>query len=286
MSEPRFKFAYSAFVYGEEPLAASLDRVARYGYDGIELMGYPERFGEAAAIAAAAAAAGVEVCAVCATAPADRDPLSPDPAVRAAALDHFRASAEFAAAAGASRLVLAPAANGKTRRGAPREQEWEWAVAALRALGEHAAGLGVELVLECWNRYETYFVNRLEQALELWRETGLENGGVMADTFHMNIEEASLADAILAAGPLLRHVHLADSNRAAPGMGHIDFGPVLDALLATDYDGYVCFELLPPAADVFGAMGAGENADFLDPFTRSSIEHVKGLLAESAGVTA
>ena len=59
--------------------------------------------------------------------------------------------------------------------------------------GDHAASLGVDLPLECWNRYGTYMLNRLEEGARMWRETGLTNGGVMADTFHMNIEERSIS---------------------------------------------------------------------------------------------
>jgi sugar phosphate isomerase/epimerase len=84
---------------------------------------------------------------------------------------------------------------------------------------EYASLLGVNLTLECWNRYGTYLLNRLEQAVRLWHETELSNGGVMADTYHMNIEERSLLEAIREAGEQLNHVHLSDSNRAAPGPG-------------------------------------------------------------------
>lgn len=286
MSDVRFRYAYSAFVYHDEPVERSLERVARCGYDGLELMAWPERFGQAPAIARHARAAGVAIGSVCASAPPDRDLTHPDASVRAAAVAHLRASADFAAAVGAGTMVVSPSAAGKTTRLAPPADERAWAIEGLRAVGEHAAGLGVELVLECWNRYETYFLNRLEQAAELWRATGLTNGGVMADTFHMNIEEASIADALLAVAPLLRHVHLADSNRAAPGTGHIDFAPILQALTAIGYDGWLCFELLPPVADVFAAMDAGEHTDFLDRYTRSAVEHVRALAAEPMGVPA
>ena len=88
----------------------------------------------------------------------------------------------------------------------------------LRAAGEYAAERGVSVALECWTRFETYFLNRLEQAVELWEAVGLTNGGAMGDTFHMNIEEASLGDAIRGAGRHLAHMHLADSNRLAAGL--------------------------------------------------------------------
>ena len=136
----------------------------------------------------------------------------------------------------------------------PTAEERRWAVNGIREGGEYAAHLGVNLSLECWNRYETYFLNRLDQAASLWREVGLDNGGIQGDTFHMNLEEESIEGAFRAHGHLLQHVHLADSNRAAPGSGHLDFRPILSALADVGYDKYLSFELLPPFADPFAAL--------------------------------
>jgi sugar phosphate isomerase/epimerase len=91
----------------------------------------------------------------------------------------------------------------------------------------------------------------------------------------MNIEEETIAGAIRKTGSLLNHVHLADSNRAAPGQGHIDFKPVLEALRDVDYRGYLSFELLPPSADPFGVMRAGGGEDFFDRFTEQAIVRLK-----------
>jgi sugar phosphate isomerase/epimerase len=168
----------------------------------------------------------------------------------------------------------------KTAPLADPEQEWQWAVEGIREAGEVADGLGVSLSLECWNRYETYFLNRLEQAVKLWEATGLSNGGVQGDTFHMNLEEESIADAYRAAGPYLQHVHLADSNRAAPGAGHIDFRPIMKALADTGYDGWYSFELLPPFADPFRAMRAGGHQEFFDAYTQQAIAHICSCLPQ------
>ena len=105
----------------------------------------------------------------------------------------------------------------------------------------------------------------------------------MGDTFHMNIEEDSVPGAIRATGSLLNHVHLADSNRAAPGAGHVDFVPILGALADIDYDGYLSFELLPPSADPFSVMEAGGHVDFLDRYTGQAIERLRAAEAELAG---
>jgi sugar phosphate isomerase/epimerase len=166
----------------------------------------------------------------------------------------------------------------KTGPLAPVADERRWAVEGIRAGGEYAASLGVDVALEPWNRYETYFLNRLEQAVALWQETGLANGGVMGDTFHMNIEEASMVGALRSAGKLLSHVHLADSNRAVAGRGHTDFRPILEALAEIGYDGYLSFEVMAPSGDPM-RVPAGSGPESFDADTKAAIEHMKAIEA-------
>jgi sugar phosphate isomerase/epimerase len=210
---------------------------------------------------------------------AERDLCNPDAAVRRNAVDYVRKVADLAAATGAATIIVAPSAVMKTSRLAPAADEREWAIESIREGGEYAASVGVDVALEPWNRYETYFLNRLEQAIELWRELDLANGGVMADTFHMNIEEASIPDALRSAKGLLRHVHLADSNRAVAGRGHTDFRPILQALLDIGYVGYLSFEVMAPSGDPMGIPeGAGPKS--YDADTKQAIEHLKALELE------
>ena len=105
----------------------------------------------------------------------------------------------------------------------------------------------------------------------MWRETGLANGGVMADTFHMNIEERSISGAILAHGNLLNHVHLSDSNRLAPGLGHIDFAEVLRALIEVDYEGSLAFELIPTLPNL---LEEGQDPPSLDDVAGQALHHM------------
>jgi sugar phosphate isomerase/epimerase len=177
-------------------------------------------------------------------------------------------------------IIVHPTACMKTHPLAPAEDERRWAVEGIRAAGEYAAPLGVNLSLECWNRYETYFMNRLEQAASLWQEVGLGNGGIQGDTFHMSLEEASIPDAFREYGSMLQHVHLADSNRAAPGAGHLDFVPIMQALVDVGYGGYLSFELLPASADPFAAMKAGGQEAFFDKYTEQAIRHMKDVEAQ------
>lgn len=124
----------------------------------------------------------------------------------------------------------------------PPEQDREILVEALTELGEHAAREGVVVWLEPLNRYEDHMVNRLEQAADLARATGCPAVQVVADLYHMNIEERDPAQAIRATGDLLTHVQIGDSNRLQPGAGHLDFAAVLRALADIGYDGYLAME--------------------------------------------
>lgn len=119
--------------------------------------------------------------------------------------------------------------------------ERELLLCQLRELAPVARDAGVHLFLEPLNRYEAYIVNRVEQGAEIARETG-EPVAVMADFFHMNIEEADIATAIRASANHIVYVHVADSNRLQPGQGHLDFRPGFAALKEIGYDGYLGIE--------------------------------------------
>jgi sugar phosphate isomerase/epimerase len=112
----------------------------------------------------------------------------------------------------------------------------------LTQLGEHAKAEGVSLYLEPLNRYEDHMVNRLDQAVDLVRAVDLPSVQVVADTYHMNIEEDDPAQALRAAAPYLGHVQVSDSNRFQPGAGHLDWAGVLGALADVGYQGYLAVE--------------------------------------------
>lgn len=173
--------------------------------------------------------------------------LDPDPAARTAAKDLMRERLELAARLDAVGVLTVPQFGS-----APRlpdlspykdaaELERELFVEQLGELAPAALEAGVPIFLEPLNRYEQHLVNRLEQGVEFAEKVG---GGVaiMADFFHMNIEEADIAASIRAAGQHIVHVHVADSNRLQPGKGHLDFRPGFAALKEAGYDGYLGVE--------------------------------------------
>lgn len=115
---------------------------------------------------------------------------------------------------------------------------------------EYACKYGVILTLEPINRYETNFINTVEEALELVEKLKAENFKILLDTFHMNIDEPNLGEAILKGEKYLSCIHFADSNRFAPGMGHIDFKEVYCSLKKINYLGCICAEVLPVPDDL------------------------------------
>jgi len=116
--------------------------------------------------------------------------------------------------------------------------------AALTSLADYAKEKKVVLLYEHLNRYETNLLNRIEEVVPFLAPF---NGRVkiLADLFHMGIEEANLADALRLGGSLIGHVHLADSNRRPAGLGHTDFSPIFKALREISYEGFVSAEALP-----------------------------------------
>jgi sugar phosphate isomerase/epimerase len=270
----RFRYSYSVPGSSAGELCRPVDRLAKLGYEAVGLGGEIP-LSEAEKVRGLVEDAGMSVASICPSFTADRDLSHPDAEVRENAVRYVRGLADLACAAGAPKVIVAPTAFRRDQPLASQEQEWGWAVESITACGEYAEHLGVDLTLECWNRYGTYLLNRLEQAVRLMRETGLENGGVMADTYHMNIEERSLPEAIRQTGDLLNHVHLSDSNRAAPGQGHIDFGAILRTLVEIGYSGYLTFEL-----DVQAALRSGAARAEDDPQGRlmeQAIEHTRRL---------
>ena len=110
-------------------------------------------------------------------------------------------------------------------------------------------GSAPDLVVEAINRYETPLLNTAAQTVAAVERIGAANVEVLLDVFHMNIEEVSIGGAIRATGDLLGHFHVVDSNRRAPGMGHVDFEPVVAALTDIGYEGWLSAEVLPLPTD-------------------------------------
>jgi len=108
-----------------------------------------------------------------------------------------------------------------------------------------ARASAITILLEPLNRYEYDYINTVEDGLRVIDEVGAPNLKLLADTFHMNIEEVNIAVSLRRAGSQLGHIHLVDTNRQAPGYGHLDLRGILRELWRMKYPGYLSLEVLP-----------------------------------------
>ncbi len=127
--------------------------------------------------------------------------------------------------------------------GRPRtDDEWKWAVDSMSKFAGEAQKRKIPLALEAINRFETYFINTTADACRLANEVNNPYFNIMWDTFHANIEEENIVNAMKDAGKQIAHVHVSENHRGIPGDGHIRFGEVFRALKELKYDGWLTIE--------------------------------------------
>lgn len=173
---------------------------------------------------------------------------------RKKAVDRVKGHIDFASRLGS--MVIIGGIRGET---AEKERKLEQAKEGKLAISEcadYAEKKGVILLLEPINRYETNLINTLDEGVELIEEIGNKNLKLLPDTFHMNIEEKSLEESLFRARSYIEYIHFADSNRLAPGWGHIDFDRIVATLKKIDYRGAVGIEILPEPDDYRAAKQA------------------------------
>jgi len=181
----------------------------------------------------------------CAAMGPDRDLIHTDKQIRDNGMAYIRYCIETAQTLGATNLV-GPiySAVGRTWQstGEERARDTDLLVSQLSELAAYAADHGITMGIEPLNRFETSFINLASQVIEVVDRVGSPNCQIMLDTFHMNIEEKSLGDAIRAAGSRLCHLHACENDRGAPGSGNVQWDDVAQAVKDINYDGPVVIE--------------------------------------------
>lgn len=219
----------------------------RLGFDGVELTVAVDADLDALQreVGQASAASGLPVAAICTS--GGHDPLQDDPDEESRRFALLAEVVAFADAIGARGVVSVP--HRPPGRFASPEERNRWVAElterAVASYGTWAATLpagSAAVFLEPLNRYESSFLNRVGQAVDIARRIGHPRVLALADLFHMNIEEADMAAPIAAAGSLLGHVHVADNNRLEPGAGCLDLVPSFGALAVVEYGGFVSIE--------------------------------------------
>lgn len=223
----------------------ALAKAASLGYDAVEIMPRDVNDPNPETLRATAERLGLGIAAIASGFIAVERGLTfthPDPRNRRQAVQAMRECMDAARRAGAP-LVSIGLIRGKSQPGATRADAMAYLTDCIHECGRHAGDPGLALAVEPGNRYETDFVHTVAEGLELLEVVGLPSVRLMVDTFHMNIEEPSLPGAIRQAAPWLAHVHFADSNRRAPGWGHLDFPAVAAALREVGYNRTIGLEM-------------------------------------------
>ena len=227
-----------------EPIEVTIRRLARYGYKSIELSGEPEVF-DTKELRKLLADNGIACWGAVSLMFEGRDLIHADEAVRATSIKYLNDCITMAKELDGYEMTIVPSQVGKVAAMDTPEQEWAWAVESLKEVYAHAQKEGIRMALEPLNRFETNFLNRADQAVLLAEEVG-PDCGVCIDTFHLNIEEANMIEAIKSSKERLVDFHVADNNRMACGMGALDWPLIISTLKEIGYDGAVTVEFVAP----------------------------------------
>jgi RpiB/LacA/LacB family sugar-phosphate isomerase len=240
-------------------LAEGLRRAAEVGFSVVELSLRSADSVDAEALAGMLSEHNLSLVAIATGQSCIHDSLclcDSSPQVREATVERLKSIIRLASRFNAAVIIggIRGRLSGTT---AEQNQGRAGAVEAIRECARFASAQQVRLLIEPINRYETNFINSSAQGLALLEEVGDPALKLLLDTFHMNIEEPDIDAALQTAADCLGYVHVADSNRYAPGQGHIDFLSVLRTLVRISYQGPVTAEILPVPDDVTAIQQAG-----------------------------
>lgn len=187
---------------------------------------------------------GVQACTICGP---EYSLISPDETIRRTGVTYLKHIVDCAAAAGAKILMGPLYAGFKTFTGkSATADEWNWSVTGMREVAEHAQMRDVTLAIEYLNRFETYLLTCVDDLIRYIDAVDHPNCRAAFDTFHANMEEKNIADAIRRVAPYLVHVQISENDRSTPGQGHIDLGSVLATLADVGYQGPMAIEAFGP----------------------------------------
>jgi sugar phosphate isomerase/epimerase len=227
-----------------EPLALTLRRIKKYGYESIEISGEPAQY-DVKETRALLKEYGIRCWGAVTLTLGERNLAARDEGQRARSVDYVKSVITMVGELEGEIVTLVPATVGKVVPDGTEEEEWTWVVEATKECFAHAREKGVRIAVEPLNRFETYFFNRAAQALALADAVSPECG-VCLDAFHLNIEEEDMYEAIRLAGKRLFDFHVADNNRFAAGLGQLDWPKIIGTLKEIGYDGAVTNEFVAP----------------------------------------
>lgn len=243
------KFSMCTAVYGMNDLHDTINRAAMHGFDAVEITAAKHLPVESTPqyrreVRNWIRNAGLECSGLHYIFDGSVKLATPDRALNSKCVDYLCKVVDIAADMEAKTVIVG--SGGTTRSfddGVDLAEGVRCMADVIHQVGEYAASKDVYLAMEAINRYETTFLNTMREATEFAQLVDHPHVRTMADTYHINIEESNPVEAVRTYGHALQNLHLADSNRHAPGTGHIDFKAIADALLETGFDKYCSFEV-------------------------------------------
>jgi D-psicose/D-tagatose/L-ribulose 3-epimerase len=219
-----------------------LPAIKEAGFDGIEFSVFDPKNLPAAAIRRELERVGLEATAV-SIVPTGLHLGSSDAGARARTREHIAMAIQQTAEAG-GKLLSGPMYSPVGYMTGVRRtaDEWKWAVEGWQTLAPLAADAGVEIGIEPLNRFETYFLNTAADGAKFCDAVGHPSIGLLFDTFHANIEEKTVGDALRSAAPHLKHLHTCENDRGTPGTGHVAWPEFFTAVRSIGYDGWMTIE--------------------------------------------
>lgn len=266
-----------------EPLEKTLQRISRLGYSSIELAGEPDLY-TIESVRPLLEKYKIKCWGTVTVQHGSRDLLAADPQQRKDTIQYMKDVVSLAAGLGGKIITVVPGTVGKLVPTSTPENEWKWAVEGVREVAAFAQAKGIRVALEPLNRFETYFLNRTDQALALAKEVGFDCG-IAFDVFHLAMEEKDMFAAMRACGPHIVDFHVADNNRLAPGDGSFDWPKIMSVLAETGYDGALAVEFMPYIdRSPVGNFGKGqletEIVEVSPDQLQFIIDHGSGLLSD------
>ncbi|KAF4968631.1 hypothetical protein FSARC_4006 [Fusarium sarcochroum] len=267
-----------------EPLERTLERLVRLGYTSIELAGEPDQF-PIDETRQFLEKYNIKCWGTVTVQHGKRNLLASDPQQRRDTIEYMKKVVNMSAELGGQITTVVPGNVGTIVPSSTPENEWQWAVGGLREIAAFAQQKGIKVGLEPLNRFETYFLNRTNQALALADEVGY-GVGIAFDPFHLALEEKDLLTAIRACDSRIVDFHVGDNNRLAPGDGSFDWPAIMKALAEAGYDGGLAVEFMPsidrtPVGDYGRAQLETEAVDVTPDQLQFIIDHGSGLLSDS-----
>ncbi len=270
-----YHYGMTQWIVGNEPLEISCKRMQDCGYNGIEFAAEPGKL-DWEECNALMDKYHLNCHSLCGLFDETRDLTDAGESGKNAVV-YLKDCVDFAEFLGAKIIIVVPSPVGRTVKPAnlPMEELTVNCIANVREAAEYAKTKNIKFAIEAINRYETYFVNTLSKALDFVQKVNHPNVGLMADLFHMSIEERSIPQSLFMVRDHLLHVHVADNTREAAGLGSTDFKEVLRTLKSIGYNGSLTMEFMYRLADPYAAQDMSTQTTTMDFFAKQAIDYMK-----------